>query len=495
VLGFWRNFRNWDDNDLVIATAARTAFAVDESNYKMRLQTRSFYRSYFSMIGDAKGSNALLPELVNVYPRDEVSALDAYMRPAEEFGYIKRKQERERLAREQKVESLRSEVEVARESASTDDLRRIKTEIDDLIKVTETPLERVARRARERELNVDALLKERAANSAPLNTHLDDEALWNEFDLQLADIAESRLSDEEIYQEAQRLSEERLKRIADTDVQMARRNESSNVLNAMEVVTGYRRVVHPELSESGVCGICIVASSRIYSKSEMEPIHYFCKCETLPITLAHDPGETLNREALDKLYTEAGGMNIDFLSNTRYQVDEHGELGLVAVLGKMKGKTEFTNDAPHTRVKANRKNEFFHQQRDAGELGILYSSTERLKRRFNNGETQLQAPLQWEENRIQQLETKMKAADVRQVRAGTFKFKSAAKSDSGARKSTVQLHELAGLIANRDVSSELAVLEKNLPILEEANANGTNRASAIKYHRERIEKLKKLLGR
>jgi hypothetical protein len=426
---------------------------------------------------------------VNDYPRGEVSGLEVYMRTAEEFGFNQRKASREQAAVLKAAEEIRSEIAKVRSSATVEDRDRIKSEIDELQADSETPMERAARRIEERKAKVKAAKKASKADAENLNAHLDDDAIWDEFQQQLDDITNSRASDEDIYAEAQRKAEERLKKLADTDVQMARRDESSVVINVLDTVIGYRRVIHPELSESGVCGICIAASSREYSKSDLEPIHYYCKCETLPITVGFDPGKTMNREALDKLYEQAGGNDIDFLSDTRYQFDEHGELGFVGKVGKTK-----PNAAPYERRAVNKVNPFFHQQRDAGELNVLYNSVERLKRRYNNGETKLLAPLQWEETRIKQLETRMSATDIRQVRNGTFKAPAKAKTTSEPRQRKVQGHELAGLIANRDVSSELAVLEKNLPVLEEAHANGTNRASAIKYHKERIAKLKKLIG-
>lgn len=92
-------------------------------------------------------------------------------------------------------------------------------------------------------------------------------------------------------------------------------------------VTGYRRVVHPELSRTGSCGLCIVASDRIYRSSELMPLHARCKCETVPIVGADDPGGAINSSQLADFYAAAGSNRAEELKATRYKVDEHGELG------------------------------------------------------------------------------------------------------------------------------------------------------------------------
>jgi len=96
-------------------------------------------------------------------------------------------------------------------------------------------------------------------------------------------------------------------------------------------VTGFRRVVHPEMSRGGSCGMCIVASDRIYHVHELLPIHANCHCTISPVTEDHDPGNSLNKLDLDKFYERAGGNTVAHLKRTRYKVDEHGELGAVLV--------------------------------------------------------------------------------------------------------------------------------------------------------------------
>jgi hypothetical protein len=55
-------------------------------------------------------------------------------------------------------------------------------------------------------------------------------------------------------------------------------------------IRGYRRVIHPELSKGGTCGLCVAASDRIYHVSELRAVHGRCECTTLPIVGEQDPG-------------------------------------------------------------------------------------------------------------------------------------------------------------------------------------------------------------
>lgn len=96
----------------------------------------------------------------------------------------------------------------------------------------------------------------------------------------------------------------------------------------------FRRVIRPELSESGSCGLCVVASDRIYTIRELMPIHPpHCKCKTMPITETDDPGLRINQDDLKRIYEAAGSTSGDDLKRVRIQVNEHGELGPVLARG------------------------------------------------------------------------------------------------------------------------------------------------------------------
>ncbi len=94
-------------------------------------------------------------------------------------------------------------------------------------------------------------------------------------------------------------------------------------------VLQYRRVLHPELSKGGSCGLCIVAADRWYSTMQLLPLHANCKCGVAPAGDDSDPGFQLNQKDLQNLYSEAGGNTADRLKSVRVQTITNGELGPV----------------------------------------------------------------------------------------------------------------------------------------------------------------------
>lgn len=111
-------------------------------------------------------------------------------------------------------------------------------------------------------------------------------------------------------------------------------------------ITGYRRVIHPELSRTGTCGLCIAAASRLYTVEELMPLHTRCKCTIAAVTVAHDPADDANTIDLKQLYGHAGGTSAGHLKRTKYQLDEHGELGPVLV-PKRKYKPQTKTGKPY----------------------------------------------------------------------------------------------------------------------------------------------------
>jgi hypothetical protein len=130
--------------------------------------------------------------------------------------------------------------------------------------------------------------------------------------------------------EANERAQRRLQLIGDTDVSLAIRDTSAQVLASADKVTGWRRVVHPELAKGGTCGLCIVASDRVYKRGDLMPLHARCNCAVVPIVKGQtDPGAALNRDSLKTLYEAAGSTKAADLAKTRYVVRTHGELGPV----------------------------------------------------------------------------------------------------------------------------------------------------------------------
>lgn len=128
------------------------------------------------------------------------------------------------------------------------------------------------------------------------------------------------------HEEAVALALGRAAQLQVTDLSLAERMAQQNLMRDVGITT-FRRVVRPELSETGSCGLCIAASDRIYTTAVLMPMHDRCKCKTMPIVGDVDPGNSLNNLDLNRLYGDAGSTSAKDLKQTRYQVNEHGEYG------------------------------------------------------------------------------------------------------------------------------------------------------------------------
>lgn len=89
-------------------------------------------------------------------------------------------------------------------------------------------------------------------------------------------------------------------------------------------VIGYRRVPHPELAKSGTCGLCFIASTRMYRRGDLRKIHSGCHCEVVEVRASHDPGGDLNNLELGDIYRAANLSRGDYgnrsaLSNIRIE--------------------------------------------------------------------------------------------------------------------------------------------------------------------------------
>lgn len=162
---------------------------------------------------------------------------------------------------------------------------------------------------------------------------------------------QARLSEEEkqdlLQRAAQHEMEMRTERMVNDDIAMAARQGAQDAMKAAPrgSITGYRRVLHPELSTTGSCGLCVAASDRVYKIGELLPIHNLCKCEVVPIYGKRDPGSQINDEDLAVLYAEAGDTTAGReLKRERYEVFDHPELGPV-----LRNKRHSTKDIKFSR--------------------------------------------------------------------------------------------------------------------------------------------------
>lgn len=121
---------------------------------------------------------------------------------------------------------------------------------------------------------------------------------------------------------------DRLRDIANTDAQMTANRTVLDRFKAART-SQYRRVIHPELSRTGTCALCAVASTRVYNIRELMPLHSNCKCGVAPITDYKDVGAGISDEDLQRFYELAGSTRAADLKEIRLQVDMNGELGPV----------------------------------------------------------------------------------------------------------------------------------------------------------------------
>lgn len=135
------------------------------------------------------------------------------------------------------------------------------------------------------------------------------------------------LAEAEVQEAAQKAFEERLVQIVTDDVMLTARDEAQKVVRSSPKVIGYRRLLHPEFSKTGPCGLCIAAATRMYTVDELMPIHDNCKCTVSPVTASQDLGLQLNEDDLDALYEAAGGNTAKELKRIRLKEVRHGELG------------------------------------------------------------------------------------------------------------------------------------------------------------------------
>jgi hypothetical protein len=116
--------------------------------------------------------------------------------------------------------------------------------------------------------------------------------------------------------------------MADMDTQLAHRDQAARFVDETGA-DAWRRIIRPELSEGGACGLCVVAADRLYYREDLKAVHERCKCEVLPVYGEADPGLSLNRQDLDALYDAAGSNRGADLKRVRIAVETHGELGQV----------------------------------------------------------------------------------------------------------------------------------------------------------------------
>jgi len=187
---------------------------------------------------------------------------------------------------------------------------------------------------------------------------------------------------------------------AATDITLAVREQYRAAFDR-DVVEGWRRIVRPELSETGPCGLCVVAADRIYKRADLLPLHDRCVCDVLPIVRGMDPGLDLNSDDLRAIYEAAGGTSAGGLLNIRVALAEHGELGpvLVNAAHRHRGPLEVAQTiVPERSVRAR------------AQLTSLEESLVALEARAARGELKDEQALTWQRHKVAELRREVRSA-------------------------------------------------------------------------------------
>lgn len=195
-------------------------------------------------------------------------------------------------------------------------------------------------------------------------------------------------------EQARRQALVRIESAAATDVTLAVRQQYLRSVTRIPGITGYRRIVRPELTATGPCGLCVVAADRLYHVEDLHPIHGNCVCEVLPVIGAVDPGLGLNVGDLRRLYQAAGGTGGKGLKRIRVALAEHGELGstLVDADQHYRGPVDVARAVHPDRA-----------VRDRAKLAAFEGRLAVLLRRQAGGEDGLDRAIEWQSARIEQL--------------------------------------------------------------------------------------------
>ena len=129
--------------------------------------------------------------------------------------------------------------------------------------------------------------------------------------------------------EAKAIAVQRAVNAARTDMGLAFRDQTAAFMDTRGAPHGYRRVIRPERSEHGTCGLCVAASNQVYHRRDLLALHGGCKCTVVEIGEAVDEGRVVNDAEYAAVLAESDSTRAADLRKVRVQVSEHGELGPV----------------------------------------------------------------------------------------------------------------------------------------------------------------------
>lgn len=217
-----------------------------------------------------------------------------------------------------------------------------------------------------------------------------------------------QISNDATHEQALTKAQRRAEQVVDTDMSLVVREQEAHTAKKLKVQL-YRRVLHPELATSGLsCGLCIVASDRVYSVAKFKrEIHTHCHCEMIPIDSGKDPALQLNQADLDSLYraagkavgseqqvTGGGKKQLGALKRVRVGITQHGELGPILV--NQSGEYRTLKDFAKTQSVS-------PKIRAAAQLPALIKSLASLESRKSAGETVPASAISWHKQAIARL--------------------------------------------------------------------------------------------
>lgn len=332
ILGLWGPFNSWSNEDLVRARTASSVRHVESALREYQREVRTFQLRALREVG----VNLKASEPIEVYPRSYVDVFDVYQRPARDY------------------------IETIENGGASDEAweafeKRLNGIIESDVAITErNEVENIWD-----ELEDAGLMDWQ--DDGPLHDDDNPDELMSRDDMEALIENELELDEEDPDDEDESESRSRVK------------------------VLGYRRVIRPELSMHGACGLCVVAATQWYTRGDLKAIHARCKCIVLPVTKEEDPGTALNRDdlrqSLDFIYASAGGNTRNKLKRIRVAVRDHGELGSTLTYSAKRGWQPKPYYRPYRKPTATDQ-----QLRLEKRLADLNGTVENLRAQLERGE-------------------------------------------------------------------------------------------------------------
>jgi hypothetical protein len=144
-------------------------------------------------------------------------------------------------------------------------------------------------------------------------------------------------------EEAVEAGARRIGSIVSSNIQIAKRNAAAESSRRQGNVVGFARV----LTGNESCALCYVASTRLYKRGDLLPIHPGCDCGIRQVYRSEATGEVLDSvrlESVEEVITNEFGSPESTWDLSKITIRQHGELGDVLTVADNDYTTE--NDVP-----------------------------------------------------------------------------------------------------------------------------------------------------